>query len=98
MSRMQKQMQLAFTGYDESKVKIAVKKIVVNSPNFDIVVNGDPTKEKGLIKYQPKLRGCDYKDIKIYSLSIIGDIANMRDLVKTKTPRGVLIDLLPQDT
>ena len=94
--RMQKQIQLAFAGYNESNVKTAVKTIVTNSPNFNIVVKGNAIKEDGLIINQPNLRGCDNKDLKIYSISIMGSLVNIRNLVKMKTPPGVQIDLLPQ--
>jgi len=93
---MQKQIQLAFTGYNESNVKTAVKTIMVNSSSFDIIVKGNPIKESGLITNQPNLRGCDNADLKIYSISITGTIVDIRNLVKMKTPQGVQIDLLPQ--
>ncbi len=93
---MQKQIQLAFTGYNESNVKIAVNKIRKCSSNFDIIIDGTPIKEKGLINHQPDLRGCDNKDLKVYSLAIQGDLANIKNLVKLKTPLGVQIDLLPK--
>ena len=93
--QMQKQVQLAFTGYSESNVRIAVDTIVQNSAHFDITVNGNPIKENGLIVNQPNLRGCDNEDLKVYSLSIEGALANAKELVRTKTPLGVQIDLLP---
>ncbi len=92
---MQKLMQIAFTGYNESNVKSAVKTIVKHSHKFDIIVNGDPIKEDGLIKNQPNLRGCDNEDLKIYSLSIEGILTDAKDLVSLETPLGVQIDLLP---
>ena len=94
--RMQKQIQLAFTGYHESKVKSALNTIRKNSENFDVVVTDIPIKHEGPLDFQPNLRGCDQKDLKVYSLSVTGTLANARNLVKMETPLGVQIDLLPQ--
>lgn len=91
--RMKKQIQLAFTGYHESKVKSALNTIKKNSKNFDVIITDPPIKHEGLLAFQPKLRGCDQKDLTVYSLSIIGTLENARNLVKTQTPLGVQIDL-----
>ncbi|PJC51302.1 MAG: hypothetical protein CO032_00150 [Nitrosopumilales archaeon CG_4_9_14_0_2_um_filter_34_16] len=95
MNDTQKSLQVAFTGYHESQVKIAVKTIVKSSPHFGVVVQSTPRKENGLINYQPNLRGCDNNDLHVYSLAIAGSLANVRNLIKMKTPLGVQIDLLP---
>ena len=95
--KLQKQFQLAFTGYNESNIKTAVKTIVKNSSRFDIIVKGAPIKENGFLTHQPNLRGCDKVDLKIYSISIKGILADIRNLIKMETPYGVQINLLPQD-
>lgn len=94
-SMMQQQIQLAFTGYHESKVKSALNTIKKNSRNFDVGVNAAPTKHECPLAFQPNLLGSDQKDLKVYSLSITGTLANARNLVKIQTPLGVQIDLLP---
>ena len=92
---VQHQLLIVFTGYHESDVKTAVDTIRENSEVFGITVNGNPKKEKGLIHYQPNLRGCDKKDLSVYSLTISGALTDVRNLIKIKTPSGVQIDLLP---
>ncbi len=89
-------LRVAFTGYHESQVKTAVSTIVKSSQSFGVDVYGAPKKEKGLIHNQPNLRGCDNNDLHVYSLAIGGSLANAKNLIKTKTPLGVQIDLLPK--
>ena len=76
------------------KLKL-LKAIEKYSKEFSITTD-DPIKEKGPLDFQPNLCGCDKKDLKIYSLSIRGTLANAKKLVKIETPLGVQIDLLPQ--
>jgi len=66
-----------------------------NSGSFDVDVNGDPVKNPGLVPRQPRLRGCDPDDLHVYSILIRGLHTNAKNLIKTKTPDGVQIDLLP---
>ena len=94
--QMQKQVQLAFTGYNESNVKLALKTIMKKSSDFDVIVNGKPIQQHELLVGQPQLRGCDKKDLTVFSVSITGSLENLKNLVKIKTPLGVQIDLLPQ--
>ena len=92
--KMQNQVQLAFTGYDALDVESALSTIIKKSSNFNIIVNGDPISHDGLMKDQPRLRGCDKKDVIVFSMLLSGSLKNIKDLVKSETPNGVQIELL----
>lgn len=87
---------VAFTGYNESNVKTALDLIQKKSINFKINIEGIAKKEDGLLNNQPLLRGCNKEDLIVYSLMIHGNLGNIRNLIKTRTPYGVQIDLLPK--
>ena len=86
---------LTFTGYQGTKVRETVKIIRENAHKFNVDITGKPVKEKKPLRDQPKLHGCDVKDLTIYSLNIKGELPNVRDLVNMDTPFGIMINLLP---
>lgn len=89
-------MQLAFTGYHKSNVKKALNLIVGKSFKFNVSIIDKPKKEQDFIKHQPVYHGCNVADLTIYSLPIDGKLIDVKNLVKTKTPLGVQIELLPR--
>lgn len=98
--QMQKHVQLAFTGYDKSNVEsaleIIMKTITKKSSNLDIIIHGTPISQRELLVNQPPLHGCDHKDLTVIALSISGSLKDVKRLVETKTPRGVMVEVLPQ--
>lgn len=94
--KMQIQAQLALTGYNDRNVKLALKKIMEKLSDSKITVNGDPIKQSEPLDNQPPLHGCDHNDLTVISISVSGSLKDVKRLVETKTPRGVMVELLPQ--
>ena len=92
---MQKQVKLAFTGYKKSNVKLALSTIKKQSSNFNVTINSESIPQSNDIGDQPKLWGCTKEDVIRYSVLVSGSLKDVKDLVKSKTPDGVQIELLP---
>lgn len=97
---MQKQVQLAFTGYDNKDVELTLKKIMkkLSDPKSDLKISthGNPEYHDEPLANQPPLHGCNHQNVTIVSLSVSGSLKNIKRLVEIKTPDGVMVEILPQ--
>lgn len=93
MNRDMPQYQISITSYHRIDVKKTITIFVNKSRHFHVILD-DFKEEKRLLKNQPKLRGCDEKDLTIYSMLMSGTLENVKNLIKTDTPLGVQIDIL----
>ena len=84
---------IAISGFEKKKVLETANILKKNSDDFE-VVTGRPVKRKYPLKFYQKPHGAD-KDLIIYTLSIEkGFLAAVKALIRVKTPRGVLVELL----
>lgn len=95
---MQKQVQLAFTGYDSKDVELTLKKIMkkLSDPDLKISTKGTPEYHDEPLANQPPLHGCNHQNVTIVSLAVSGSLKNIKRLVEVKTPDGVMVEILPQ--
>ena len=86
---------IVFRGYDEKKIKLAMALILKKAKSFNVSITDGPTKETGQILNLPVCHGTD-DDFLVFTISITGNLQNIRNLVRVDTPRGVILDLLPE--
>ena len=95
---MQIQAQLALTGYNEKNVKKALTKITkeVSNSKLNVSISGEPVKRNKLLENQPPLHGCDHRNVTIFAVPVSGSLKDVKHLIDTETPDGVMIEILPQ--
>ena len=63
-------------------------------PRFNIRIHKKPSVQKiGRSDSEPKLWGCDSKDVTRITMTVNGSFADMKNLVHVKTPDGVLVEM-----
>lgn len=86
--------QIVLTGYDLSKVDRAISVILKNMARFNIDVQEKPSVQKiGRSDSEPKLWGCDNKDVTRKTMIVSGLFTDMKNLVHVKTPDVVLVEM-----
>ena len=87
--------RLVLTGYDLSKIDRAVSVVLKNMSRFNISIQEKPSVQKiGHLDDEPKLWGCDSKDVTRKAMTVKGSFTDMKNLVHVKTPDGVLVELV----
>lgn len=93
-----KNAKLVLTSYDLPNIEKSILTIVKNAPKFKVEIKDDPVAQKvGQFTDEPKLWGCDGKDVKRKAIMVSGYFTDMQNLVRIQTPKGVLVELLPTD-
>lgn len=91
-----KSARLVLTSYDEPKIDESVSNILENASRFNVEIKKEPFDQKiGQFDNEPKLWGCDSKEIIRKAMMIRGPMSDMQNLVRIQTPDGVLVELLP---
>ena len=90
-------MQLiSFVGYRRPDVDTALSKIMKQSKKHNVNIHGGPISRKfELLSTHPKLWGCDKDDLIVMVLTVDGKKEDIKDLIRTDTPIGVQMELLP---
>lgn len=95
---MPQDTKLVLTSYDLPKIDKSISTILKNAPKLKVEIKKDPVTQKvGQFADEPKLWGCDGKDVKRKAIIVSGSFSNIQELVRIQTPDGVLVELLPFD-
>ena len=96
---MSQAARLVLTSYDLPKIKTSISRILESAPKFNVEIQEKPFTQKiGQFDNEPKLWGCDGKDVIRKAMIVNGSFTDMQNLVKIETPDGVLIELLSSDS
>lgn len=89
--------RIVFTGYNGIEVESSLKKIMRESRKCDVSIHGLPEHHDECLPTQPVLHGSGYGDMTIMSLIVSGSLKNIKRLLSTPTPEGMMLELLPID-
>lgn len=96
-SKQIEQYKMTFMGYKRDDVERAVSKITSHSGRHKVSIDGRATRASMKdVEGHPGLLGCDAKGMMAKFLHVSGDLDDVKNLIRTDTPRGVLIELLPR--
>lgn len=89
--------KIVVSSYNLPQVQGTITKIMTQSPKYHVKTVGKPFIQKmSVSSNQPKIWGCDGKDVKTRSIFLSGSSDDLKKLLKIPAPDGVLIQLLPQ--
>lgn len=88
--------RLSFTGYDKPDVERAARDLARRSKAHGVeVTGGQVCTSWKLVRGHPRLWGCDDGEETTRVLPVRGALADLKALIRTDTPDGVYMSLLP---
>ena len=91
---MEKTVQLLMTSYVANDVEITLSKIQRKASSLNIHIDDILTQDETSRLEQPKLWGCDGKDVTKQAILLTGSMDKIKELIQINTPDGVLIEIL----